>query len=369
MSSQKGITPEQKLAAYKEHGSFAKAGKSLGIDGEAVRRTVRARYPELDPAIPDGMKLTRTTTLYDFKTGEAKIGWVRADKDLERQKEMMVEAIEALKKEIKPLPKTTNKPVCNSDMLALYTITDLHLGMFAHKEEGGAEWNLEIAQDLLNKWIDKAVDKAEPAEKGVLLNLGDLLHQDGIMPVTPASRHVLDSSSRFFKIADVAVVLIRRMITRMLEKHKTVHVIMADANHDPTSAIWLRIMFKTLYENEPRVTVDMTEHPYYCIEWGNTSIFAHHGDKRNLGAVGKVFAALYREVFGRTKFSFGHLGHFHSTKSDDDGLMHVQVHPTLAARDSYASRNGYMAQRMSKIIMYSKKFGYAGEFTITPEML
>jgi len=98
MSSQKGITPEQKLAAYKEHGSFAKAGKSLGIDGEAVRRTVRARYPELDPAIPDGMKLTRTTTLYDFKTGEAKIGWVRAEKDLERQKEMMVEAIEALKK-------------------------------------------------------------------------------------------------------------------------------------------------------------------------------------------------------------------------------------------------------------------------------
>jgi transposase-like protein len=342
-------------------GNKREAARQLGIAESTFRNRIKV-------AMPDGQKLKGTSTLYD-KNGNERMTWVKTTADIERQREMMREAIASLSNDVKPLPPMKNKPEVITDLLSLYTITDLHLGMFAHKEEGGADWNLEIAKDLLNRWVDKAVAEAEPSEQAILLNLGDLLHQDGIMPVTPTSRHVLDSSSRFFKIADVAVVLIKRMISRMLTKHKRVHIIMADANHDPTSAIWLRLLFKNLYSEEPRVTIDLTEHPYYCFEWGNTSIFAHHGDKRNLGSVGKVFASQYREVFGRTKYSYGHLGHFHSAKSDDDGLMNIQVHPTLAARDSYASRNGYMAQRMSKIITYSKKYGYKKEFIITPEML
>ena len=40
----------------------------------------------------------------------------------------------------------------------------------------------------------------------------------------------------------------------LLDKHEHVHIIMADANHDPASEIWLREMFAAVYEEEPRLS-------------------------------------------------------------------------------------------------------------------
>jgi hypothetical protein len=55
----------------------------------------------------------------------------------------------------------------------------------------------------------------------------------------------------------------------LLAKHKNVHVILAEGNHDMASSVWLRTMFKALYENEPRITVDDSALPYYAHEFGN----------------------------------------------------------------------------------------------------
>lgn len=51
--TQKGVTPEQKLEAYKKHGSFSGAARELGIDREAVRRTLHNMGIDLKSAIPD----------------------------------------------------------------------------------------------------------------------------------------------------------------------------------------------------------------------------------------------------------------------------------------------------------------------------
>jgi hypothetical protein len=52
----------------------------------------------------------------------------------------------------------------------------------------------------------------------------------------------------------------------LLEKHERLHLIMADANHDPASEIWLREMFAAHYEDEPRITVDRSADNYYAFE-------------------------------------------------------------------------------------------------------
>jgi hypothetical protein len=47
----------------------------------------------------------------------------------------------------------------------------------------------------------------------------------------------------------------------------------------------------------------------------------------------------------------------------------VIQHPTLAARDAYASRGGWVAERSVSSITYSDKFGQVARNIITPEML
>ncbi|MFE0305531.1 hypothetical protein, partial [Bacillus altitudinis] len=185
---------------------------------------------------------------------------------------------------------------------------------------------------------------------------------------TRASRHVLDADSRFPLIVRAAIRVIRSCLDMLLVKHAQVHVIMAEGNHDESSSVWLREMLAAMYEKEPRLTVDRSPDPYYCVEHGDTSLFFHHGHKARIGQLPQIFAAKFRDVFGRTKFSYGHCGHLHHAKVDESNLMVMEQHRTLAAKDAYASRGGWLSGRDAKVITYHRAFGKVGEIVISPEM-
>jgi len=148
-----------------------------------------------------------------------------------------------------------------------------------------------------------------------------------------------------------------------------VHLVMAEGNHDPASSIWLRELFRALYEDEPRITVDLSPDPYYCVEHGLTSLFFHHGHKRKPTAVSDVFAAKFREVFGRTKFSYAHMGHLHHVDAKENNLMIVEQHRTLAGSDAYASRGGWLSGRDACVITYHAAYGEGGRSRINSKML
>jgi hypothetical protein len=50
------------------------------------------------------------------------------------------------------------------------------------------------------------------------------------------------------------------------------------------------------------------------------------------------------------------------------GMMVVQ-HSTLASRDAYAARGGWMSERQCTAITYHTEFGQVCRSTVTPEML
>ena len=150
---------------------------------------------------------------------------------------------------------------------------------------------------------------------------------------------------------------------------RSVHILLAEGNHDISSSIWLRALFAEKYADEPRVTVDNTHAPYYAYEWGDTSLFFHHGHKRRVKEVSNVFAGMYREMFGRTKYSYAHMGHMHHVDIKEDHMMIVEQHPTLAARDAHSTRGGYQSKRGANVIVYHKKFGEVSRITIRPEMI
>lgn len=355
--------------------TVAEAAAMLGLHERNVyshkARLARQGWsPEhgLRVAYPDGFKMGKVTIQRD-KSGEIERTWERMTEDQERQAEMMREAVKALSLEIKPEKALSAPPFTLANLLNCYVITDYHLGMNAWGEETGADWDMKIAEDTLVAWFSAAIAQSPDARMGVFAQLGDFLHWDGIQAVTPTSGHVVDADTRFQKLVRVAISVIRRVTSMLLQKHERVILLMAEGNHDLASSMWLRELFAVLYSDEPRIEVVTRPDPYYCVEHGLTSLFFHHGHKKRMDSLETVFISKYREVFGRTRHSYAHTGHLHHNVTRETNTMQIEQHRTLASPDSHASRGGWMSGRDAKVITYHAEHGEVGRITVSADML
>lgn len=316
-----------------------------------------------------GLLITGTTTLED-PDGNKIMQWVKRNKSKDDVLNAFKEALQGFKDEIEPTTPTEIKShLTNDNLCNQYTLTDYHLGMMAWDEESGDNWDLKIAEETLVKFFETSIQQSPNASKAVFAQIGDFLHWDGLDAVTPANKHLLDADTRFTKLVRVAIRVIRKVITMLLQKYETVNVIMAEGNHDPASSVWLREMLQAFYENEPRLIIDTTPDPYYCITFGDCCLFYHHGHKRNINNIDSVFVSKYKKEFGSSKYVYAHTGHLHHEHKKETNLMILEQHRTLASKDSYASRGGWMSDRDSKVITYHKEFGEVGRLTINVNML
>jgi hypothetical protein len=238
------------------------------------------------------------------------------------------------------------------------------------RNTNGQEWNLEIAEKSVKAAIGHLVSSSPRAGTAVVAQLGDYLnHDDALAAVTPTSRHQVDSDGRLPQIVAVAVRILRAVIGMALEHHSRVVVLMGEGNHDISSSVWLRHMFKLLYENEPRVSVIDSELPYYVHQHGKTMLAFHHGHLKKNDQLPLLFAAQFPQVWGATTKRYAHSGHRHHVEEKEHSGMTVIQHPTIAARDAYAARGGWIAERQISSITYHSQFGQVARNTVTPEML
>lgn len=370
---------EEVLDAYLEHGSHRKAAKALGVHHGTVQDVLeklkkRAIAHGLSPdhdltkVAPDPFIVRGYSNYYD-KDGKLRGQWLKTRVDDNRLQEIMLETIEALKEEIPRVSMTNPPPHGNGNLLNCYVVTDYHLGALSWREETGADWDINIAEQMIIRWFSQAIVQSPDADTAVFAQLSDFLHFDGMDAVTPASKHLLDVDTRFAKVVRSAIRILRTVIDMLLQKHQKVHIIMADANHDPVSQIWLREWFAVFYENEPRITVDTSPNPYNAYEFGKTALFFHHGHKRKISNISEVFVAQFREMFGRTKQAYAHMGHLHHLDIKENQMMIVEQHRTLAAPDAYAARGGWLSGRDAKVITYHREYGEVSRLTINSDML
>lgn len=362
-----------------ELGSQRKTAKFFGVNNNAVdsaikivkrKAAIQGFSPEHDmtKVAPDPFIVRGISTYYN-KEGKASGQWVKTRIDDDKFQQVLLETIEGMKDEIPRREASVAPPVANKNLLNCYVITDYHLGMLSWGEETGEDWDVEIAKDLIIRWFEQAIEQSPNADTAVFAQMSDFLHFDGMDAVTPASKHLLDVDTRFAKLVRSAIHVLRYVIDILLDKHQHVHIIMADANHDPVSQIWLREWFSVLYENEPRITVDKSPNPYNAYEFGKTALFFHHGHKRRVTNVSEVFAGQFREIYGRTKHAYAHTGHLHHLDIKENNLMIVEQHRTLAPADAYAARGGWLTGRDAKVITYHRDFGEVSRLTINSDML
>lgn len=382
LASYASVRQLEYLEAIEAHGSNQKAAKALGIgrrslDQAMARLKATAASKGYAPGLAglDGQlsaieRLKGRSILFDPVKGVADKVWIKTDIDEEKRQQLIREVFESMAQELPRLGATVPISVAQDTLATLYTLTDSHVGMLAWAKEGGADWDLSIAETTLVGCFAQMVNASPPAKVGFVNQLGDFLHYDSaVAPVTPQHGHILDSDGRFSKMVTTAVRILRRIIDLALAKHEKVVVLMAEGNHDMASSVWLRVMFRALYENEPRVEVIDSELPYYCYRHGKTMLAFHHGHLKKNDQLPILFAAQFPKIWGETEKRYAHCGHRHHAEEKEHSGLTVIQHPTLAARDAYAARGGWMAERSVTAITYHSEYGQVARNTVVPEML
>jgi hypothetical protein len=370
---------QQALDLSIAHGSVSAGSRALGVPLATFRNryetAIRMKLqPMVQPivggdahAVPEGYKLKGTSTLVDAD-GNTRLQWIKTDASLERLHEMQRAALAEMCKEIKPL-KTVKSPKksLDSDLISVYTLTDCHIGMLAWDKETGSDWDLTIAENCLVGTLIRMIDAAPPSEDGLVNELGDFEHFDSLTPMTPTNHHVLDADSRFQKMIQVSTRILRRVIEHALTKHKRVFVQIKEGNHDPAASAWKRVMFSMLYADNPRVFIDMSPNPYTIHEHGKTLLGFYHGHLAKLPSLPQLFAAQFREAWGRCEYVYVHTGHKHHVEEKEYPGVKLIQHPTLAAPDAYAARGGWLSKRQATSMTYSRERGEVARGIFIPE--
>lgn len=371
------MTYDELMAAVDKHGSQRKAAEALGIPRSTLGDRLRLKNDDARGnnggrfLLGDGRAIGKVTTHVD-QNGVIKNEWIRHNWG-EEERMLALEAIaESLKKQI---PRVAALPAPTFDtnlLLSTYIVSDLHLGLKAWAEETrGEDWDIEKAEQLFDGFCSYATQRAPATKEALLVVLGDQFHWDGILPVTPTSRHIVDADTRFAKLIDVGISSIRRAIDVLLMKHPLVKVIWVTGNHDITSSMWMRKMLAIAYENEPRITIDTIPSLYHCHQFGKTCLFFHHGHKRKMTNVAETFVSSFKKEYGSAEYHYGHLGHLHhrELRVKESGLMELEQHQTLAPSDAHGAEGGYNSKRAANVIVYSKEHGEIDRFRVTPELI
>jgi hypothetical protein len=340
------------------------------ISGAVKARAARKGHaPEHDmtATAPDGFQVKGVSTYYNAsgqKTGQ----WVKTIGDKERQHEIMLLAIEETHKNYKPFKPSPKVKHTDKDLLSLITITDFHLGMYAWEAETGDDWDVNISKRVFLNAIADMIEAAPKAHTGFLCQLGDFLHFDGITAVTPMSGHILDADTRYSKLVGLTIEIMTQAVHMMLKKFGKVVVVQAEGNHDMSGSIWLRKHIKYVFKDDKRVEVIDNEFPYYAYLHGEILLGFHHGHKKRMAQLPKLFASepRFRKLWGQSTQAYIHTGHMHHERTVEDGGAVVEQHPTLSTRDSYSTAGGWVSARGAKVITYHTKLGEVHRTTVRP---
>lgn len=369
----------QIVELYEQGLGYTKIAKELGLstrwNARDAVRLVKARAAtqgyspnhDMVHTVPDGFKLKGVSTYYNDE-GKPVGQWVKSQADQARQAELLLEAIERAQEGIPRFTPTPKPDRTHEDLLSLLTITDFHLGMYAWEAETGDAWDVDIAKQTFLDSIHKMVTACPRSEVGMLCQLGDFLHWDGMLAITPTSSHILDADTRYGKLVELAMYVMCEAVDIMLKHFGKVVIVSAEGNHDISGSIWLRKHIKHVFGDDERVEVIDNEYPFYAYLWGETMLGFHHGHKVKLANLHKLFASepRFRQMWGSATQTYIHVGHYHHEKLVEDGGAIAEQHPTLSGRDAYAARGGWVSRRGAKVITYHKIDGEVARITVRP---
>lgn len=372
---------QRQIVKLRDQGlSYSQLAKKIGGDSSNIARAYRqvqkraaqrgyAPAHDLTKPTAPGFTTKRVSTMYG-DDGEIRAQWHIQEPEKVALQEMVAELTEGLKDELKGVHKPIPKPkATDNDLMSAFIIGDHHLGMYAWGEEAGEDWDVDKSQKILRDAVDRLVSASPSASTGLLVNLGDFFHIQDSTSTTASSKHLLDSDGRWGRTIRAGTHLIKRIITRMLQKHKFVQVINARGNHDPDAALFLNTAIQMYFENDKRVTVFDNFNKFVWFRFGSNLIVTHHGDKINQNRLYEAITRNLREEFGQCRRTYCWLGHIHHQQKREIGACTFEHFGILPPTDAWHNESGYGADRSMSCIVLHRDYGEFTRLRVSAEEL
>lgn len=327
------------------------------------------RPPEEAFRLADPKIVSKVSTLYD-QLGDVTQQWVTERPEAAAQRELWLEWAKELAQtlpRVDPLP-APDGPL-KSEIMACYPVGDHHVGMLSWAQETGANYDVKTAEELLVGAIKHLVRLAPACERAAVVFLGDFVHFDGHVPLTPTGRNPLDADGRYQNVVRAAIRLMRRAVEIAAERHGNVHVIVEIGNHDLASAVFLMEALAQIYEDNPRITIDTNPAHFHYFTFGANLVGTNHGHGPKPEVLPLIMATDRPEEWGASFHRYWWTGHVHHQHAREYPGCSVESFAVLPPNDAYAHNKGYRSRRAMRSIVLHAEYGEVSRAIVTPEML
>lgn len=361
------LTDEQAreaVAAYREHGSQALAARAIGISRSAFQNRIRIAH-ERGFLLSDGARQSVHSAGLSY--GEARGGWKHVYDDdgkktgtirwtaPELTVDDYISRLRAAFDDLTPAAPIAPSERTDGDLLTLYPLFDVHLGLHAWgRETGGDDYDLKLAVQDIRATIANIMAWTPDSERAILLLGGDFFHADDNTAQTPKSRHNLDTDGRHFKVLETGIGIIAETAERLAHKHGTVLIRVLRGNHDEHSHMALSLALQQRYREAQNIEVEDVARDLFMHQWGRCLIAAHHGDK----AKPQQLAMMLAEVcpfWSASPHRVVYTGHVHHDASKDFPGIRWESTRAFCPPDAYGAQ--FAPRRAMQAITFHKERG------------
>lgn len=356
------------VAAFQRYGSKREAAKALNIEESSFYRRLKAatKYGLCGPTqtkpgfvirsisskegdawvkqvpepgapfeVPDGHVVKGESALVDAD-GRVIQRWVKTREGMDA-----TYAVDAVKSAFEgwtaPNFITPDPGETDEDLLSIYSLADVHLGLQAVADESGADFNLSIAAERFRDVTGRLFDRSPNSDTAIILQLGDWSHVDDDLALTPSSKNTLQVSDRLLDITRCGVRVMVDYVYHALQKHRRVIVKVLKGNHDLNAWIALYVALAEHFRDNDRVTIDHGSADYWFFRFGSTLIGAHHGHRLKPEQMAGAMAMECREDWGETLYRLFLHGHLHHRRVIEILGVSVECMRTIAEVDHHHS--------------------------------
>jgi len=348
--------------------SHRQIARELGVHHKSVWQTLKAIDAKLE-SLADSEGVVSAATRQGVNLEHLHSGWIKDDSaslyfqapKVQEEQESFEDRLRAVLEEYEPLQLLGPTSVPDTELLSLYSLWDVHIGLRSWSRETGANFDIKEARRVAIEGIQTLLSRTPNTEKAILLIGGDFTHSDDETASTPASGHSLDVDGRFYKIAEAALGLLITLADLVASKHQEVIVRVLPGNHDPHAAKWLSIALSYLFR-EGRIQVEADPSEWFHYRFGRTLISCHHGHRRKMDQMAAAIPALRPRDWGETDFRYYFQGHIHHERigQEVNGVV-CRSMAAVTAPDSYAAAMGFSSGRALTAITFHKRTGYYSE--------
>ena len=255
-----------------------------------------------------------------------------------------LEAVKRHFESFKSSPVSLKEKTIQPDGYLVINFADLHIGRSGYIEETGEDFNLDIAEQMVQKIVKQFLQRYENRNfEKIVLCIGNDVMNSSATGWTSSGKHQQSNCASFREIFDRTCEIIITVIDSFKEI-SPVLVVHTEGNHDRDESYMLGRLLEAYYRLDANVEVDALPTTRKYVRLGNNLIGFSHGSEEK-DRIYTLMQLERPEDWAQCSTRIWLLGHLHHLMCKENAGVDVWTCPSPVAKDVWTTKNGYISNR------------------------